>query len=47
MEEPDRGARRRLPRPWRSEAEAFRTLVYLVATVAVIVAIVLIVRAVS
>ena len=36
-----------MPRPWRSEAEAFRTLLYLLATVAVIVAIVLIVRAVS
>jgi hypothetical protein len=36
-----------VPRPWRSEAEAFRTLVYLVVIVAVIVAIVLIVRAVT
>jgi hypothetical protein len=36
-----------VPRPWRSEAEAFRTLVYLVLVVAVIVAIVLIVRAVT
>ena len=36
-----------MPKPWRSEGEAFRTLVYLVAAVAVIVAIVLIVRAVS
>ncbi len=47
MEEPDRGARRRLPRPWRSEAEAFRTLLYLLVAVAVIVAIVLIVRAIT
>jgi hypothetical protein len=36
-----------MPKPWRSEAEAFRTLIYLVVAVAVIVAIVLIVRAVS
>jgi hypothetical protein len=36
-----------MPRPWRSEADAFRTLIYLVVAVAVIVAIVLIVRAVS
>jgi hypothetical protein len=36
-----------VPRPWKSEAEAFRTLVYLVVAVAVIVAIVLIVRAVT
>jgi heme/copper-type cytochrome/quinol oxidase subunit 2 len=36
-----------LPKPWRSEAEAFRTLVYFVVTVAVIVAIVLIVEALS
>jgi len=33
--------------PLRSEAEAFRTLVYFVAVVAAIIAIVLIVRAVS
>jgi len=33
--------------PLRSEAEAFRTLVYFVAVVAVIIAIVLIVRAVT
>ena len=33
--------------PLRSEADAFRVLVYVVATVAVIVAVVLIVRAVS
>ena len=36
-----------MPKPWRSEAEAFRTLVYLVLVVAVIVGIVLIVRAVT
>jgi hypothetical protein len=36
-----------MPKPWRSEAEAFRTLVYFVAAVAVIIAIVLIVRAVT
>jgi hypothetical protein len=36
-----------MPRPWRSESEAFRTLLYLVVFVAAIVAIVLIVRAVS
>jgi hypothetical protein len=36
-----------MPKPWRSEAEAFRTLVYFVIAVAVIVAIILIVRAVS
>lgn len=36
-----------MPRPWRSEAEAFRTLIYFVIAVAVIVAIVLIVRAVT
>jgi hypothetical protein len=36
-----------MPRPWRSEAEAFRALIYLVIAVAVIVGIVLIVRAVS
>jgi hypothetical protein len=39
--------RRPLPRPWRSEADAFSTLLYLLVLVAVIVAIVLIVRAVS
>jgi hypothetical protein len=33
--------------PLRSEADAFRVLVYVVATIAVIVAVVLIVRAVS
>ena len=38
---------RPLPRPWRSEAEAFRTLLYVLVAVAVIVAIVLIVRAVT
>jgi hypothetical protein len=36
-----------MPKPWRSEAEAFRTLVYFVIAVAVIVAIILIVRAVT
>ena len=36
-----------MPRPWRSEAEAFRTLLYLAVFVAAIVAIVLIVRALS
>ena len=36
-----------MPKPWRSEAEAFRTLVYFVIAVAVIIAIILIVRAVS
>ena len=36
-----------MPKPWRSEAEAFRTLVYLVIAVAAIVAIILIVRAVT
>jgi preprotein translocase subunit SecE len=36
-----------MPRPWRSEAEAFRTLLYVVCVVAVIVAIVLIVRALT
>jgi uncharacterized membrane protein YuzA (DUF378 family) len=36
-----------MPKPWRSEAEAFRTLVYFVIGVAAIVAIVLIVRAVT
>lgn len=36
-----------MPRPWRSEAEAFRTLVYFVIAVAAIVAIILIVRAVT
>lgn len=36
-----------MPRPWRSEAEAFRTLVYFVIAVAAIVAIILIVRAVA
>ena len=33
--------------PWRSEADAFRTLIYFVVVAAVIVAIVLIVRAVT
>jgi hypothetical protein len=36
-----------MPKPWRSEAEAFRTLVYFVIAVAVIIAIILIVRAVT
>lgn len=36
-----------MPRPWRSEAEAFRTLVYFVLAVAVIVAIVVIVEALT
>jgi hypothetical protein len=36
-----------VPKPWRSEAEAFRTLVYFVLAVAVIIAIILIVRAVT
>jgi hypothetical protein len=36
-----------MPKPWRSEAEAFRTLVYFVLAVAVIIAIILIVRAVT
>jgi uncharacterized membrane protein len=40
-----RPPRRRLPNPLRSEAEAFRTLVYFVVFVAVVVAIVLIVQA--
>jgi hypothetical protein len=31
--------------PWRSEADAFRTLIYAVVAVAVIVAIVLLIRA--
>ena len=34
-------------KPWRSEADAFRTLVYFVVAVAVLVAIVLIVRALT
>jgi len=34
-------------RPWRSEAEAFRTLLYFVVAVAIVVAIVLIVRALT
>jgi hypothetical protein len=42
-----RSRRPRLPNPLRSEAEAFRTLVYFVVFVAVIVAIVLIVRALA
>jgi hypothetical protein len=42
-----RPPRRRLPNPLRSEAEAFRTLVYFVAFVAVIVVIVLIVEALT
>jgi hypothetical protein len=36
-----------MPKPWRSEAEAFRTLVYFVIAVAVIVAVILIIRAVT
>jgi hypothetical protein len=36
-----------LPKPWRSEAEAFRTLVYFVLAVAAIVAIVVIVEALT
>jgi hypothetical protein len=36
-----------MPKPWRSEAEAFRTLVYFVVAVAVIIAVILIVRAVT
>jgi hypothetical protein len=36
-----------MPKPWRSEAEAFRTLIYFVIAVAVIIAIILIVRAVT
>jgi hypothetical protein len=36
-----------VPNPLRSEADAFRVLVYFVAAVAVIVAIVLIVRALT
>jgi hypothetical protein len=36
-----------MPKPWRSEAEAFRTLVYFVIAVAVIIAVILIVRAVT
>jgi hypothetical protein len=36
-----------MPKPWKSEAEAFRTLVYFVIAVAVIIAIILIVRAVT
>jgi hypothetical protein len=45
---PAPGSRRpRLPNPLRSEAEAFQTLMYLVVVVAVIVAIVLIVRALT
>ncbi len=36
-----------MPRPWRSEAEAFRTLVYFVCAVAAIVAIVVIVEALA
>jgi hypothetical protein len=39
--------RPKLPNPLRSEAEAFQTLVYFVVFVAVVVGIVLIVRAVS
>jgi hypothetical protein len=39
--------RSRLPNPLRSEAEAFQTLVYFVAAVAVIVAVVLVVRALT
>jgi hypothetical protein len=44
---PEPHPRRRLPNPLRSEAEAFQTLVYFVVLVAVVVAIVLIVRAVT
>jgi hypothetical protein len=36
-----------MPKPWRSEAEAFRTLIYFVIAVAVIIAVILIVRAVT
>ncbi len=36
-----------MPKPWRSEAEAFRALVYFLVTVAAIVAIVLIVEALT
>jgi hypothetical protein len=36
-----------MPRPWRSESEAFRTLLYVVCAVALIVAIILIVRALT
>ena len=36
-----------VPKPWRSEAEAFRTLVYFVVTVAAIVAIVVIIEALT
>jgi hypothetical protein len=42
-----RSRRPRLPDPLRSEAEAFQTLVYFVVVAAVIVAIVLIVEAVT
>jgi hypothetical protein len=37
----------RLPNPLHSEAEAFQTLLYFVAAVAVIVVVVLVVQAVS
>ena len=39
--------RPRLPNPLRSEAEAFQTLVYFVVIVALIVAIVLVVKALT
>ena len=39
--------RPRVPNPLRSEAEAFQTLVYFVVSVAVIVGIVLVVRALT
>jgi hypothetical protein len=42
-----RPRRPRLPNPLRSEAEAFQTLVYFVVFVAVVVGIVLIVRALT
>jgi len=42
-----RSRRPRLPNPLHSEAEAFQTLVYFVVFVALIVAIVLIVRALT
>jgi hypothetical protein len=42
-----RSPRPRLPNPLRSEAEAFRTLVYFVVFAAVVVGVVLIVRALT
>jgi len=42
-----RSRRPRLPNPLRSEAEAFQTLLYFIVVVAVIVAIVLIVEALT